>query len=123
MTALAFLVVPAGLTTAGAAQDMVQIPSARTLGPTEMVFDWQRDHCPDGMEAWNWDVPDTPARMWRRKSGETTLIASNNLGSRANIGPDPAHLTHRCDTFYNNTCTNQPWYGGESPCTGAGAIR
>ena len=61
--------------------------------------------------------------MWRRKGGETTLIASVNLGSRANIGPDPAHLRHTCDLYYNNTCGNQNWYGRDSaPCSGDQAI-
>ena len=55
-----------------------------------------------------------PARMWRRKSGETTLIASSNLGSRANIGPDPARLSHSCHVYYNNSCGNQAY--GAGPC-------
>ena len=85
-----------------------------TLGPTEMIYDWDRDHCADGVEPWQWDVPDMPARMWRRKSGETTLIASSNLGSRANIGPDPARLSHSCHVYYNNSCGNQAY--GAGPC-------
>ena len=98
-------------------------PSATILGPAEMIYDWGRDHCADGLESWNWDVPDTPARMWRRKSGETTLIASNNLGSHANIGPDPGHLRHSCDLYYNNTCANQDWYGKDAPpCSAEQAI-
>ena len=40
-----------------------------------------------GLEPSDWDVPDMPARMWRRANNETTLISSVNLGSRANIGP------------------------------------
>ena len=98
-------------------------PSATILGPAELIYDWGRDHCADGLESWNWDVPDTPARMWRRKSGETTLIASNNLGSHANIGPDPGHLRHSCDLYYNNTCANQDWYGKDAPpCSAEQAI-
>ena len=96
----------------------VSVPGpAVTLGPSEMIYDWDRDHCPDGVEPWQWDVPDMPARMWRRKDGETTLIASSNLGSRANIGPDPDHLSHACGVYYNNTCGNQAFGGG--PCADA----
>ena len=86
--------VAAGATLVVALQAAATTPAATTLGPTQMVYDWERDHCADGVESWDWDVPDMPARMWRRKSGETTLIASSNLGSRANIGPDPDHLQH-----------------------------
>lgn len=74
-------------------------PSADVLGPAELIYDWRREHCANGLEGWQWDVPDMPARMWRRRNNETTLIASSNLGSRANIGPDPDHLQHTCDVY------------------------
>ena len=49
---------------------------ASVLGPSEAIYDWQRDHCSDGVEPWQWDVPDGPPRMWRRVSGEVSPIIS-----------------------------------------------
>ena len=93
-------------------------PSSHVLGPVEIIYDWQRDHCDNGVEPWQWDVPDAPARMYRR-SNETVLIASVNLGSRANRGIDANHLKHTCEVYHNTTCGNQQF--GPN-CEGATAI-
>ena len=93
-------------------------PSAHVLGPVEVVYDWERDHCDDGVEPWQWDVPDAPARMYRR-ANETVLIASVNLGSRANRGIDANHLKHTCEVYHNTTCGNQQF--GPN-CEGATAV-
>eukprot|EP00729_Bicosta_minor_P024440 gene24440-18503_t len=87
---------------------------AVTLGPTEAVYDWWRDHCSNGLEPWNWDTSDSPPRMFRNAINETTLISAVNLGHRANIGSDANHLHHSCDVYYNNTCGNQAY--GDTTC-------
>jgi len=82
-------------------------PGARVLGPPEMVFDQKRDQhrCapPGGHLEY---APDAPARMFRRKDGEVTLISAINSRSYASIGPDPAHLNLSCNVYYFNECGN-----------------
>eukprot|EP01052_Picozoa_sp_SAG31_P036512 SAG31_NODE_4570_length_3128_cov_1.267745_2_plen_131_part_00 len=51
-------------------------------------------------------APDAPARMFRRRTGEVTLIASINYQSHASLGPDPAHLNISCNVYYSNVCGN-----------------
>jgi len=88
------------------AQSLWLEPSAKVIGPVEVVYDWQKEHCHDGLFPWQWDVSDGPPRMFRN-ANETRLIAGSNLGSRANVGPDANHVKHTCDVYHNDSCGNQ----------------
>lgn len=82
VAAVAFLLIPAALRE----QDLA---TARTIGPEEMVFDWEKDSCRRD------DIPDAPARAFRDYLGRVQLFASSNI-TRRNRGPELGEVKHSC---------------------------
>ena len=66
--------------------------SIAIAGAEQTVFNWSRDACEPR------DIPDAPARAFRDAAGRVQLIASHYV-NRREIGPDLAHLSHRCEVI------------------------
>eukprot|EP01083_Nonionella_stella_P080083 219874_1 len=82
--------------------------SANVTGSPEIVYNWTSQHCPNGLNSYQWDVPDAPVRAFRQNSKNITwLFASVDLGSRANYALDEnlstASVKHSCDLYKNST--------------------
>eukprot|EP01084_Bolivina_argentea_P208995 356108_1 len=83
--------------------------SANVTAPPEIVYNWTTQHCANGVESYQWDVPDAPVRAFRQTSMNTTwLFSSVNLGSRANYELNEnlntiSNANHSCKVYYNST--------------------
>eukprot|EP00798_Chlamydomonas_sp_ICE-L_P004587 gene4587-14772_t len=98
-------------------------PRAYFLGDVEVVYNWQRDHCPKhadlkkcqflfkpikahGLDC-DGDVVDAPPKAFRRPSrtnsslDEVVLLGSHYHGSRAQIGPTLDTVKHNCHVYYD----------------------
>eukprot|EP01084_Bolivina_argentea_P234223 394316_1 len=82
--------------------------SANVTSSPEIVYNWTSQHCPNGVAPYQWDVPDAPVRAYKQNSKNITwLLASVNLGSRANFELNEdltiSQANHSCDVYYNST--------------------
>ncbi len=59
------------------------------LPGTIVLYSWAKDRCAE------WDIPDTPARLWRGPDGRLTLIAGAEV-NRASVGVAPDALARDC---------------------------
>eukprot|EP01084_Bolivina_argentea_P234226 394321_1 len=82
--------------------------SANITSPPEVVYNWTSQHCPNGVEPYQWDVADGSVRAFRQNSKNITwLLAPVNLGSRANYvlneNLEISQANHSCNVYYNST--------------------
>jgi hypothetical protein len=56
------------------------------------LYDWSQAACT------RWDIPDTPARLWRDEAGVVLLAGSER--SRISVGPSLDALTRDCDVLH-----------------------
>ena len=81
---------------------------ADVISSPEVIYNWSAQHCSDGLQPYNWDVPDAPVRVYRTYDTDTSyFISSVNLGSRVNYintsDIDRYPIIHTCQVYYNST--------------------
>jgi hypothetical protein len=76
-------------------------PGVQQAGPEETVFDWSTMACSA------LDIPDSAAVAFRDARGRVQLFATHHSNRRM-IGPDLAHLQHKCDIVLSSALDPDP---------------
>lgn len=69
-------------------------------GPPQTVFDWRTDRCD------RWDIPDSPARVWRNETGVTLLTGSER--TRVSHGPTLDAVRRDCRIVHEGARDDDP---------------
>ena len=90
--------------------------AVETVGPAESVYDWETEHCADGVEKgplgkpYRRDVPDAPAMAWRDPVSNLTFVApGDSRGTWPSVGIGLDNVRHTCNMMIFNYSGPRGW--------------